>query len=168
MKYLLPIALALGLFTLAQAQFLPNPQLCNATQVEGSANGEVAERGSFSLALDVTCDPEEADIAFPQGTLSLDIDLNDPHFRGTLNATLIEGVRTIGRNSPTVYLSGRCEVRGVVGCRFWLSVADNDHLDEGDSPDVVSFLVLDANGNEIAYLAAPVRASSLSVQAASQ
>ena len=53
----------------------------------------------------------------------------------------------------------------MVGCRFWLSLADNDHPNEGDTPDVVSFLVLNAVGDEVAYAAAPVTDSSLSAQA---
>ena len=81
----------LGLLATTQAQVLPNLQLCNATEVSGSADGEVIGRGTFSLTLDVTCQPENASTAYPQGTLSLDLNLNDPHFQGTLEATIIEG-----------------------------------------------------------------------------
>ena len=159
MNYLLTTVTlaALVLLAPAQAQFLPSPQFCNATQIEGAAEGSVEGRGTFVLTLDVTCQPDAGDTAFPQGTLTLDLELNDPQFEGRLNATLIEGVRTVGRNTPTVYLSGRCDVPDVVGCRFWLFASDNDHLDEGDAPDVVGFVVLDAQGREVAYATAPVR-----------
>ena len=157
---------ALVLLTPAQAQFLPSPQLCNATQVEGTAEGSVEGRGTFALTLDVMCQPDGADTAFPQGTLTLELELNDPQFRGPLNAILIESVRTVGRNTPTVYLSGRCEMPGILGCRFWLSVADNDHFNEGDVPDVVNFVALDAQGREVAYLSAPTSRSSVSAQTA--
>ena len=163
MKYLTTLTLAaLVLSVPAQAQFLPSPQLCNATQIEGTAEGSVEGRGTFALTLDVACQPDAADTAFPQGTLTLDLELNDPQFEGQLNATLIEGVRTVGRNTPTVYLSGRCEMPGIHGCHFWLSVADNDHIDEEGVPDVVSFVALDAQGREVAYISAPTSRSSVS------
>lgn len=154
----------LGAFTLAPAQFLPSPQFCNRSEVTGSAAGHVDKHGRFELTIEVSCQPDTKDGAFPRGDVSLFIELNDPRFRGTLTATVIEGARTIGHVAPMVFVSGQCDLPNVNGCRFWLFLADNDHLD-GDTPDIVGFLVLDSDGSEIAYASGPAERSTLSITA---
>jgi hypothetical protein len=166
-RYCFASLLLLGTFMtlgVSHAQFLPSPQLCNSSHVEGSANVDIAGRGHFDLQLDVTCDPDNVRQAFPQGSMQLDIRINDPQFRHGITATTIEGIRTVGHVSPMVYISGQCTSEFVRGCRFWLFIADNDHEQPGDTADVVSFLILDADGSEIAYAAAPALSSSLTVR----
>lgn len=161
-KILLNLTLS-SLLSLVNAQFLPGPQLCNPTNVTGAAQGRVEGHGHFSLILDISCDPDNKDTAFPQGSLSLSVETNDPQFKGDLVATVIEGARTIGHVAPMAIISGQCELKNVRGCRFWLFMADNDH-DKAGTADIISFLILDASGREIAYASAPAESSSLSIK----
>lgn len=149
---------------LVHAQFLPSPQLCNPTNVSGSASGRVEGHGHFELTLDITCNPDNKDSAFPQGSLTLFVKTNDPQFEGNLVATTIEGARTIGHVAPMAIVSGQCEVENVRGCRFWLFMADNDH-DKAGTSDTISFLILDSSGREIAYASAPATDSTISIKA---
>lgn len=164
MKPLLCLWVVGTFLTLAQAQFLPSPQLCNETDVSGAATGQIDRHGSFDLVVEISCRPDDRDRAFPQGTVSLFIELNDPRFSGQLTATVIEGARTVGRVSPLAFISGQCALADIKGCRFWLFLADNDHAG-GVTPDVVSFIVLDSDGSEVAYASGPAQTSSLSIKA---
>jgi hypothetical protein len=45
-------------------------------------------------------------------------------------------------------MNGRCRGGNIVGCRFWLMVADNPADKLGD---VIGFLVFDGNGKRVAH-----------------
>jgi hypothetical protein len=70
--------------------------------------------------------------------------------------------------TPTMWVNGRCrlllnnqELTAIQfrGCHYWLMVVDNSDPQDpqtGRTPDIVSFLVFNANGRRIAYGTGPV------------
>lgn len=49
------------------------------------------------------------------------------------------------------------------GCHYWITLADNKKLEKKRTQDVVGFLVLDGNGNRIAYGTGPVEKGDIRV-----
>jgi hypothetical protein len=83
------------------------------------------------------------------------------------NSTTIEALSSTGKHSPTAYIMGRCEAQGpernFQGCHYWITLADNGREGDRGTPDVVGFLVLDGEGNRIAYGTGPVLEGDISI-----
>jgi hypothetical protein len=150
----------IGVFASAQAQQaqIPTLQVCNPTSVKGEATVKLASRadaahaGVFTLKIGVGCTS-----AYPEGSMDLIVDMSDS-FKGTITATQFDQVTTTGKHAPIAYMNGRCRGGNIVGCRFWLMVADNPQDKLGD---VIGFLVFDGKGNRVAYGAGAVDAGDI-------
>src|SRR5262249_44348062 len=117
--------------------------------------------GSFDISVELKC---SANPGYPAGTLQItSLSMSDSTVQGALTATAFEQVTSTGRVTPTVYLNGRCKAENVVGCRFWLLIADNKKPDQDGTPDIVSFLVFDSAGKRVAYGTGPVVKGDLAV-----
>lgn len=86
------------------------------------------------------------------------------HFK----STTVEALSSTGKHSPTAYIMGRCIVKAsnnasFKGCHYWITLADNKKLEKKRTQDVVGFLVLDGNGNRIAYGTGPVEKGDIRV-----
>ncbi len=145
---------------------IPTLQVCNQTKMAAKAYVKIESRtdaihsGTFVVNIDfndpLRCDPSGG--GYPIGDLPmLDIDMSDSMVMGPLHAVTIEQLTSTGKHTPTAYMNGRCEAENLKGCRFWMMLVDNrrDQDPEG-TPDVVSFLVFDSNGQRVAYGTGPV------------
>lgn len=171
---LLGVVLGMSIPTRAHAQQvqIPSLQVCNKTAVQGEGGVEIVSRGgtafsgTFTLRIRLRC-PNPS--GYPDGGFEMDIDMNDSAIQGPLASISLEQVTTTGRRTPTVFLNGRCKAeqhfnlqgqqihpQAVKGCRFWMMIADNKKADEKRTHDVVSFLILDGQGNRMAYGTGPV------------
>ena len=148
-----------GVFTVVRAQpqpQIPTLQVCKQTGVKGKAVVKIHSRGTFTVDIALTCDPEGE--GYPVGRLEISaLDMSDSIVQGVISAVTFEQLTSTGKNSPTVYLNGRCRAQNAKGCRFWLMIADNiKPEDKQGTADVVSFLVLDGVGKRVAYGTGPV------------
>ena len=152
-----------GAFATVQAQQpqIPTCQVCNPTEVKGNAYVKIASRsdathnGSFSITIEAKCTPP----GYPLLTsLTIVVDMTDSIVTGPIVCTTINQMTSTGKDSPTVYLNGRCKAEKLRGGRFWLMIADNQHQTEpaNGTPDVVGFLVMDGFGKRVAYGTGPV------------
>ena len=160
---LAPIILgAVGLVTAssasAQQAQIPTLQVCNNSVIEGKGvvkltrRADIQHQGTFYIDIGVKCGPP----GYPAGGFALKIDMSDSLAQGVVKSITIDQVTSVGKHTPTAYLSGRCDGGGVKGCRYWLTLADNGKLSNKDTPDVVGFLILDGNGNRAAYGTGPL------------
>lgn len=139
---------ATGVLASASAQSVPQAQIptlqpCNRTSIQGGGTVKLDSRGgSFTVKISVNCTT-----AYPDGTVSLDLNLSDS-FKGQVTGTQLDQVTSAGRDGPVAWVSGRCRAGDVVGCRFWLMVADNPKDKLGD---IAGFLVLDGTGKRVAH-----------------
>lgn len=110
--------------------------------------------GTFSLEINVSFNPAAA--PYPVLTsLALKVDLSDG-LNGLYTGTTLELVNSYGRDTPTIYLSGRCKgPGGPRGLRYWLMIADNRQPNYPQVPEIVGFAIHDALGNQIAYGCGP-------------
>jgi hypothetical protein len=94
--------------------------------------------------------------AYPSGNLTIKVDLTDSE-TAEFKTTSIEQLDTTGRDTPTVYASGRClaDIKQK-GCRYWIMLVDNKRPNEEGVPDVISFLIFDRTGKRVAYGTGPV------------
>ena len=174
------LVLLLGAFTLTYAQQpqIPTLQVCNPTKVSGKAMVTITRRsdavhtGSFTVYIDpknpLSCNPMGT--GYPGGRIVIhNISMSDSTIQGAIEATNIEQVTTTGKHTPTVYVNGRCIVKGemgrkIRGCRFWMMIADNRSIKQTKgTPDVISFLVFDRGGNRVAYGTGPVVKGDITV-----
>jgi len=151
----------------AQQPQIPTLQVCNVPSVvTGAGAVTITSRGSFKIEIKVECDPLTG---YPVlGVLNVSVGMNDSTL-GVFSATTVDQITVTGRVSPTAYLSGRCTVPGgnIVGCRYWLMLADNGNNNNPTIPpgtaDVVGFLVFDKSGTRIAYGTGPLVVGDISV-----
>ena len=148
-----------GAFSAAWAQQpqIPTLQVCNETQVKGRAVVKIASRadashsGSFTITIDLKCN-RDTNNGYPAGGFEIrNLSMSDSIAQGTIASISIEQVTSTGKHTPTVYLNGRCKADHVIGCRFWLMLADNKKANQQGTADVVSFLVLNSVGQRAAY-----------------
>ena len=138
-------------FTLVFAQqmaHIPTLQACNKTKVGGKAVVKIKSRevipgepGSFKIKIDVHCSAPQ----YPEGKVYLSILLSDCLFKGDVESTTLYQLSSMGKHSPTAFLSGSCKVNGFKGCKFWLMIADNG------TEDIISFLIIDGDGRRLAH-----------------
>lgn len=146
--------------TFAEGPQIPNIFLNNWTKLEGTATVQILSRrngtpGTFTIKINASCIPPN----YPVGRVDMSINMSDSsivHF----NSTAVEALSSTGKHSPTAYIMGRCDVKAAnatfKGCHYWITLADNKKKQEKRTQDVVGFLVLDGNGNRIAYGTGPV------------
>jgi hypothetical protein len=151
---------AVALTAQAQQPQIPTLQVCNDTAAKGRASVKIAARadaqhqGTFDIAVELKCDASNP--SYPAGTVQItNLSMTDSVVQGGLASTLIEQLTSTGKHTPTLYASGRCRADGVIGCRFWLLIADNRQGD-AKGPDVVSFLVFNGVGQRVAYGTGPI------------
>ncbi len=161
------VAVLAASFAAAQAQEvgsqpqIPTLQVCNPTKVTGKGlvkiDGRVdaAHSGTFVIGIELGCDPSTG---YPVGRFEISrLSMSDSLVQGSIASTTIEQVTTTGKHTPTAYLNGRCRAERVVGCRFWMMVADNGRTQNlRGTPDIVGFLVFDATGQRVAYGTGPI------------
>jgi hypothetical protein len=126
---------------------------------------DMIHTGRFSITeLAVAVDPANLANPYPTGNVVIDVDLSDS-FKGTIQSTTIEQLSSWGKHSPTAVLTGHCDFKPRRGQKdetpkhgwFWLLLADNSSKEQKEgTPDVVSFLAFDAQGNRVAYGTGPV------------
>ena len=162
----------------AQQPQIPTLQVCNQTRVYGKGLVKIISRkdalhnGTFTVYIDqrnpIICSSVSG---YPRGKIIIhNINMSDSLIQGAVISTYIEQVTTTGKHTPTVYIKGRCMIksrvqRKIKGCRFWIMIADNKRKDtRKGTPDIVSFLVFDANGKRIAYGTGPVVKGDLNVR----
>lgn len=132
----------------AQQPQIPTLQVCNDSAAFGFGVVKLTQRadavhaGIFHFRFKVGCEVP----GYPAGLVEFKIDMSDSQIQGVVTSTAIEQLTTTGKHTPTAYLNGRCEAAEVKGCRFWMMAADN-----GERQDVVGFLILDGQGNRVAY-----------------
>jgi hypothetical protein len=147
--------------TFANEPQIPNIFLNNKTELKGKAvihifSREFGTSGTFTIKISASCAPPN----YPVGRVIMEIDMSDSAIV-FLESTTVEALSSTGKHSPTAYIMGRCVVEApngsFRGCHYWITLADNkkEELDR-ETPDVVGFLVLDGNGNRIAYGTGPV------------
>ena len=146
----------------AQQPQIPTLQVCNETQVQGKAVVKIGSRvdvshsGTFTITIEVKCN-RESNNGYPAGTFQIvNLSMSDSIVQGTIAAISLEQVTSTGKHTPTAYLNGRCRADKVIGCRFWLMLADNKKPNQSGTPDVVSFLVFNSAGQRVAYGTGPV------------
>ncbi len=156
----------------AQQPQIPTLQVCNATTAKGSGTVRIASRadtahtGSFVITVDLRCNPKEP--GYPTGKLEITrLSMSDSTIQGTVSATTFEQLTSTGRLSPTLYLNGRCKAEKVVGCRYWVMLANNKKPDDKVTADVVGFLIFNGLGQRVAYGTGPVVEGDIEVAATS-
>jgi len=152
----------------AQQPQIPTLQVCNQTVAKGKAQVKIDARvdaqhaGTFDVAVELTCDPKNP--GYPAGAVQIaNVSMSDSLVQGTIASTSIEQLTSTGKHTPTLYVNGRCRAEGVVGCRFWLMIANNRPSVEKGTPDVVGFLGFDGMGQRVAYGTGPVLKGDIQV-----
>jgi hypothetical protein len=125
--------------------------------------------GTFTVSVSVSCDAN----GYPAGTLSISgISMTDSQVQGTITATTFEQLTSTGNATPTAYMNGRCVVPtpsgNVSGCHYWIMFADNVKHSSApapgqNTPDIISFLVIDKTGKRVAYGTGPVTTGDVDV-----
>jgi hypothetical protein len=144
----------------AQQIQIPSLQVCNRANLSANNAVVIIETrgggpftGVFTLRGSLSCNPA-AGVVYPTGALGIfGISMNDSHIQGNVTFTTFEQVTSGGKTTPTLWVNGRCRAANVRGCHYWLMAVDNVPRGRpvGRTFDVVSFLILDQNGNRVAY-----------------
>lgn len=155
----------------AQMPQIPTLQTCTkdaavsskeaTVRIDSRAGGGFS--GEFTLYLRLSCD---AKTGYPTGTVKFDIDMTDSVIKGDVASTAVHQLAATGELTPTAYASGWCEAEKILGCRFWLMVADNNASGKTKDQDIASFLILDADGKRMAYGTGPVVSGDIKVKPA--
>jgi hypothetical protein len=159
--------------SLAQQIQIPTLQVCNATKLSANAFVIVDSRaggsftGFFHLRGKLYCDPASGAV-YPSGALGLfNVNMSDSAILGDIEFTTFDQVTSGGKHTPTMWVSGQCKAANVRGCHYWLMAVDNvPGQPIGKTFDVVSFLVLDENGQRVAYGTGNVVDGDLNVSSA--
>lgn len=157
---------------MTMALSIPAFSVSDISKVSGSGSVFIQSRqdavraGVFVVTIDVHFDP--AVDLYPTGTVIIRSDLSES-LLGSFVATSVDQINSYGRQTPTVFLTGRCtdDIQPTVkGCRYWLMIANNKkNPAQTGIPDVVSFAVHDNKGNLIAYGTGPIRSGDFDVMA---
>ncbi|MGD9142971.1 MAG: hypothetical protein PVG61_03905 [Dehalococcoidia bacterium] len=151
---------------------VPDLHISSESNAKGSALVEILSRkdrdhaGTFTLKLDVAFQPNQYPIL---NNLDMEIDLSDS-VRCVVAAKTIEQMSSVGKHTPSIYLTGRCVIdpMGEKGeynaCRYWLLIANNKSEREKGTPDIISLLIYDCDGSRIAHGTGPVVKGDLSVR----
>jgi len=170
---LLAVTLLLSIQAQAQTQ-IPSLQVCNSAAVKGDGSVFIPKRidvgtaktGTFDVRVSISCSPLTQN--YGVGSIGFhNISLDDSLVSTAVVSTSIDQITTTGRETPTIYITGRCKVEApstidnkrFEGCKFWAMIADNfDPTGAQDSsPDIVSFLVFNGQGQRISYGTGPLK-----------
>jgi hypothetical protein len=127
---------------------------------------DAVSSGVFLVRLNVKFEPPVDN--YPAGPLTIEANLSDS-IHGLYTATSLELINSYGKHNPTVYITGRCDVKTVAentpqGCRYWLMIANNKQgSDKEGTPDVVGFAVHDRTGTRVAYGTGPLKSGDFSI-----
>lgn len=155
----------------AQQVQIPTLQVCNQTKMTAQAwvhidsRADAVHSGTFLLRGDLFCDAA----SYPTGALGVfGLSMSDSTVQGDIVFTTFEQVTATGKHTPTAWVNGRCKAQSasgaaIVGCRYWLMVADNVPAPGGRTQDIVSIFVVDGTGKRIAYGTGPVVDGDVSV-----
>ena len=175
MKYLTILAclLVFSMSGLAHAGKVTMPQIpsiavCNSSQGGGKAyvhltrRVDIANSGDFKVAFKAKCSPPN----YPIGQVELSMSLSD-NSANYMTSTTVDEMTSTGRHTPILFMKGRCKAQWnkqeVVGCQYWLQFTDNGETGH-DTPDIVSFLMLDGFGQRVAYATGPIADGDIFVQ----
>ncbi len=151
---------------------IPNLHVSSAGTAKGTADVFIFSRndagysGVFKTIIDVSFNPAVNDYPVLVG-LSIQSDLSHS-VKAVFTATTIELINSMGKYSPTIYLTGRCKVqlnekiKMPKGCKYWLMISDNTIGGIG-TPGVVGFTIIDNLGNLVAHGTGPVREGNITV-----
>ena len=151
---LLCIGILTALVGPVHALGLQIPQIDGCTNALGSAESatvkiparaDAQHSGEFVINGKVSCSPPN----YAGGQMSMKINMSDSQIQGLVTLTSFDYVVSTGKHTPTLYFSGRCKAEGVAGCRYWLFLTDN--AKPGVRLNVAGFLILDGNGQRVAY-----------------
>jgi hypothetical protein len=163
---LLIIALVLPVIHAQQPQ-IPSLQVPNPTKVEAKAlvyidaRQDLLSAGTFKVSGSAFYDTTTP---YPVGNFVIEVDMSDS-IHGAIISTSIDQITTTGKHTPTVYLSGRCDVKAdkeYTGCHYWLMMTDN-RPGNNKTAEIIGFLVFDRQGNRISYGTGPVAEGSIYV-----
>lgn len=165
----------------AQVPQIPTLQVCNlaadmsikstpTAKVTILSRADATHSGTFTVTVSMSCDGN----GYPTGSLTISaISMTDSAVQGTISATTFEQLTSTGRATPTAYMNGRCVVPtsagNVTGCHYWIMFADNAKPSTTtpapvqQTPDIISFLVIDKTGKRIAYGTGPVTSGNVDV-----
>jgi len=167
--------------TAAQPTQIPGTQIPNKSEAKGqkflvtiTSRSDMTHAGKVGVELQLNYVPVTT--PYPTGFVNLDVDLTDS-LRCTVVSTTVEQVTSYGRATPTMIVSGRCDVRPKdqdakiqrpIGCRYWVLLADNEKEPASNqtkrTPDVVSFFVEDFAGKRLAYGTGTISEGNLTVE----
>lgn len=143
---------------------IANYSISDRSKVQGDGTvtlfnrADAVSSGVFKVVVKAAFDPATDD--YPVGSVEISTDLSDS-IKGQIVSTTIEQLNTHGKHTPTSIITGRCKVhlssggKGPRGCRFWLLIADNGKSQK-KTPDIVSFIVYDRNGDRVSYGTGPL------------
>jgi hypothetical protein len=162
-----------GITSQAQQIQIPSLQVCNDTKLSANTFIIIDTRagggfsGFFSLRGKLSCVPSAGSV-YPTGVLGIfGISMTDSAIQGDVTFTTFEQVTSGGKDTPTMWVSGRCKAAKVRGCHYWLMAVDNvSGTPLGKTYDVVSFLILDESGTRVAYGTGNVVDGDLSISSA--
>ena len=93
---------------------VPDLHVSNVTKAKGKATVKILSRqdaihqGIFLVNLDLAFNPTID--AYPGGMLEIEIDLSDS-LRGKATATTVEQIGSLGKHTPTMFVTGRCDFK---------------------------------------------------------
>jgi hypothetical protein len=147
---------------------IPSIQVCNVAKGSGEAyvhltrRADVTNAGDFKVAFKAKCSPPN----YPIGQVELSMSLSD-NSTNFMRSTTVDEITSTGRHTPVLYMKGRCMAKWskktVTGCQYWIQFTDNGELGH-DTPDIVSFLILNGLGQRIAYATGPIVDGDILVQ----
>jgi hypothetical protein len=149
----------------AQEPQIPNIFLNNKSEFKCDVTVKVDQRGSFTVKGACSCVPPN--YPFHAQQIVVTITMNDSLIT-SFKPTTIEALSTTGMKTPIAYVMGRCDTNDprYKGCHFWMQLTnnnDNSIQQSGQTPNIVSFLVLDGSGLRLAYGTGPVVIGTLRV-----
>ncbi|MBP6618673.1 MAG: hypothetical protein KA188_00380 [Leadbetterella sp.] len=148
---------------------IPAFQNSNKSRVSGAGEIYIRSRtqggfgGTFKIEIDVKFD--DVINEYPIGRLSINTNLSDSQ-NGIYKSENIEIITMHGKHNATAFLSGRIndELANFKGCKFWLMIANNSEGNPiNQTPDVVSFTIVDNKGDVMAYGTGPVKSGDIKV-----
>jgi hypothetical protein len=155
--------------------FVPDMHTSSQSGVKGKGTIKIDQRadgahlGSVSISVDISYSPPNQ---YPVlNDLQMDINLSDSLIC-SVKASTVEQISSVGKHTPTVYLTGRCGIKAgerttlpTKACRYWLLIANNKPPEKRMTPDIISFLVYNCNGTVIAYGTGPLVDGDIKVEA---
>jgi hypothetical protein len=138
---------------------IPNIFLNNKTEFKCGAVVHVDQRKSLSPSLngDFSVDGFGGCLPpnYPTGKITVKINMNDSSIT-YFESTTIEAMSSTGKITPIAWVMGRCNIDNekFKGCHFWIQFTNNNNNSNEQSrqtPNIISFLVVDGTGMRLSY-----------------